>query len=107
MGDSKSVKIWGDKWIDSTCTGKIQAPVQILGENDKASALIDDMTQWWNYELIQEIFPEDEAKQIYNTIISPLGKTDQIVWAGTQKGIFTVCSAYHRGDSCSLFSFGF
>jgi hypothetical protein len=25
--DGKSVKIWGDKWIDSTFSGKIQAPV--------------------------------------------------------------------------------
>jgi hypothetical protein len=52
VGDGKSVKIWGDKWIGSTYTGKIQAPVRILGENDKVSALIEDTTQWWNYELI-------------------------------------------------------
>jgi hypothetical protein len=85
VGDGKSVKIWGDKWIGSTYTGKIQAPVRILGENDKVSALIDDTTQWWNYELIQAIFPENEAKGIYSTILSPLAKPDQIVWAGTKK----------------------
>ena len=59
------------------------------------SALIDDTTHWWNYELIREIFPEDEAKRIYSMAISPLGKTDQLVWASTKKGLFTVRSAYH------------
>jgi hypothetical protein len=44
VGDGKSVKIWGDKWIDSTFLGKIQVPVRILGENDKVSDLIDDTT---------------------------------------------------------------
>ena len=74
MGDSNSIKIWGDKWIDSTFSGMIQAPVRILGENDKVSTLIDDTKHWWNYELIREIFPEDEAKQIYIMVISPLAK---------------------------------
>jgi hypothetical protein len=106
VGDGKSVKIWGDKWIGSTYTGKIQAPVRILGENDKVSALIDDTTQWWNYELIQAIFPEEEAKRIYSTVLSPLGKPDQIVWAGTKNGIFTVRSAYHLAKELSLVEIG-
>ena len=95
VGDGKSIKIWGDKWVESTSTGKILAPVRLLGENAKVSALIDDTTHWWNYELIREIFPEEEAKRIYSMVLSPLGKADQVVWAGTKKGIFTVCSAYH------------
>ena len=66
------------------------------------SALIDDTTQWWNYELIQEIFLEDEARRIYSTTLSTLGKTAQIVWAGTKKGIFTVWSAYHLAKELSL-----
>jgi hypothetical protein len=32
VGDGKSVKIWGDKWICSTYIGKIQALVRILGK---------------------------------------------------------------------------
>jgi hypothetical protein len=102
VGDGKSIKIWGDKWIDSTSSGKIQVPIRILGENDKVSALIDDKTHWWNYELIREIFPEDEAKRIYNMVINPLGKTYQIVWAGTKTGLFTVRSAYHLAKELSL-----
>ena len=84
VGDGKSVHIWGDKWVDSTYSGKIQAPVRILGENEKVSALIDDTTHWWSYELIREIFPDDEAKRIYSMAISPLGKTGQLVWIGTK-----------------------
>jgi hypothetical protein len=85
VGNGNSIKIWGDKWIDSTSSGLIQAPVRVLGENAKVSALIDDTTHWWNYELIREIFPEEEAKRIYSMVLSPLGKSDQLVWAGTKK----------------------
>ena len=102
VGDSKSIKIWGDKWVESTSTGKIQAPVRLLGENAKVSALIDDTTHWWNYELIREIFPEEEAKRIYSMAISSLGKADQLVWAGTKKGIFTVRSAYHMAKELAV-----
>jgi hypothetical protein len=77
-----------------------------LGENDKVNAVIDDTTQWWNYELIQAIFPEDEAKRIYSTVLSPFGKPDQIVWACTKKGIFTVRSAYHLAKELSLAEIG-
>jgi hypothetical protein len=77
-------------------------PVRILGENDKVSYLIDDTTHWWNYELIREIFLKDEAKRICSMVINPLGKTNQIIWAGTKKGIFTVRSAYHLVKELSL-----
>jgi hypothetical protein len=102
VGNGNSIKIWGDKWIDSTSSGLIQAPVRVLGENAKVSALIDDTTHWWNYELIREIFPDEEAKRIYSMVLSPLGKSDQLVWAGTKKGIFTVRSAYHMAKELSL-----
>jgi hypothetical protein len=34
--------------------------------------------------------------------ISPLGKIDQLVWAGTKKGIFTVRIAYHLAKELSV-----
>ena len=85
VGDGNSIKIWGDKWIDSTSSGMIQSPVQLLGENAKVRELIDVSTKWWDYELIREVFPKDEAKCICNMVVSPLGQKDQIVWAGTEK----------------------
>ena len=65
-------------------------------------ALIDDSTKWWNYELIREIFPEDEARQICSMVLSPLGQKDKIVWVGTKKGIFTVRNAYHMVKESAL-----
>ena len=76
VGDGNSINIWGDKWIESAFSSMIQSPVRTLGVNAKVRSLIDDTTQWWNYELIREIFPEDEAKQICSMVISPLGKKD-------------------------------
>jgi hypothetical protein len=51
---------------------------------------------------MREIFLEDEAKRIYSMVISLLGKSDQIVWSGTKKEIFTVRSAYHMVKELSL-----
>jgi hypothetical protein len=39
--------------------GNIYCPERI--SYAKVRALIDDSTKWWNYELIKEVFPEDEA----------------------------------------------
>jgi hypothetical protein len=86
VGDGNSIKIWGDKWIDSTHSSMIQSPMRLLGENAKVKALIDDSTKWWNYDLIREVFLEDEAKWICNMVISSLGQKDQIVWVGMKKG---------------------
>jgi hypothetical protein len=72
------IKIWGDKWIDSTHLGMIQSPMRLLGENAKVRDLIDNSTRCWNYSLIREVFPEDEAKRICNMVVSPLGQRDQI-----------------------------
>ena len=80
----------------------IKSPVRILGENAKVRALINDSTKWWNYELIREVFPKDEAKRICSMVISPLCQKDQIVWAGTKKGIFTIRNAYHMAKKISL-----
>jgi hypothetical protein len=102
VGDGNSIKIWGDKWIDSTYSGMIQSPVRFLGENAKVRALIDDSTKWWNYELIREVFPEDEVRRICSMVLSPLGQKDKIVWAGTKKGIFTVHNAYHKAKELYL-----
>jgi hypothetical protein len=77
-----------------------------LGENVVVGALIDDSTKWWNYKLIQEVFPEDEARHICSMVLSPLGQKDKIVWAGTKKGIFTVHSAYHMAKELSLMDEG-
>jgi hypothetical protein len=102
VGDGNSIKIWGDKWIDSTFSGMIQSPVRVLGKDAKVSELIDDSTKWWNFELIREVFQEDEAKRICSMTLSPLGQKDKIVWAGTKKGTFTVRSAYHMAKESSL-----
>jgi ribonuclease HI len=102
VGDGNSIKIWGDKWIDSTYSRMIQSPVRVLGENAKVRDLIDDSTKWWNFQLIREVFQEDEANRICGMTLSPLGQKDKIVWAGTKKGIFTVRSAYHMAKESSM-----
>lgn len=102
VGDGNSIKIWGDKWFDSTSSGMIQAPMRILDENAKVRALINDSTHGWNFELVREIFPDDEARRICSMVVSSLRPKDQLVWAGTKKGIFMIRSAYHMAKEISM-----
>jgi hypothetical protein len=66
-----------------------------LPRDTKVSALLDVDTNWWNMELVRNIFNEEEAKEICGMVVCPRNRKDQLVWAGGKNGVFTVRSAYH------------
>jgi hypothetical protein len=44
VGDGRTVKIWNDRWVALPMTYSIQSPVQILDQEAKVCALIDEDT---------------------------------------------------------------
>ncbi|XP_059450896.1 uncharacterized protein LOC132181674 [Corylus avellana] len=60
---------------------------------------MDENTCWWNIPLIEEIFLKVEVKVICSMVICPGGQQDEMIWAGTKHGLFTVSSAYHLAKS--------
>jgi len=97
IGDGKSIKVWGDKWLPTPITYEVQSPIRILDKEDTVAELIDPETKWWNISLIKSIFSEEEAKVITNIPLSPALSSDRLLWRGTKNGEFTVRSAYHLG----------
>ena len=76
VGDGRSIKIWGDKWLPSPTTYAIQSPVHVLDYEAKVCELIDPDTLWWNISLIEQIFMEEEVEKICSLAICPRTQQD-------------------------------
>ena len=58
------------------------------------SALIDEKSRGWNFDLIKTSFLPHEANVILGIPLSPMALKDSQVCTKTPNGIFTVNSAY-------------
>jgi hypothetical protein len=72
VGDGRSIKVWGDRWVPVPSTCRIQSPCNNLPEHALVADLIDNDIKGWKTKLINETFNEDEAKVILNIPLSPL-----------------------------------
>jgi hypothetical protein len=102
VGNGRSIKIWGDKWLPSLMTFAIQSLVHILDSEAKVCELIGPDMQWWNIPLIKENFMEEVVEKICSMAICPRTQHDRAVWMGNKNDDFSVRSAYHLAkDLCS------
>jgi hypothetical protein len=97
VGNGCNIKVWGDRWLPTPQTYKVQSPPRINDSQSMVASLINRTSKNWNEELLKEVFIEEEAKVIANIPLSPLLPEDRLIWRGTVSGIFTVRSAYHLG----------
>jgi hypothetical protein len=59
------------------------------------SMLIDKDTGWWDHNVIDECFNEEEARAIKAIPLSCTNQEDRMIWSGTTNGLFSVKSGYH------------
>jgi hypothetical protein len=97
VGDGRSIKIWGEKWLPAPTTYCVQSIPRSLDENSKVSDLIDQESRRWKVEFIHTEFMEEEANTILGIPLNPLLLKDKLIWRGTLTGEFSVRSAYHLG----------
>jgi hypothetical protein len=97
VGNGQNIKIWGDRWLPTPLTGKVQSCPLILDSNSLVASLIDPLSKSWKLDFIQRVFKDEEALVIANIPLSPRLPQDHLIWRGTSNGVFTVRSAYHLG----------
>ncbi|KAL0355136.1 UNVERIFIED_CONTAM: hypothetical protein Sradi_3960500 [Sesamum radiatum] len=72
IGDGANVRIWHDRWIPREFSFMTLTTPIVLSPNAKVSELIDEGGQEWKSELINLIFPANEAEVILSI---PLGRS--------------------------------
>jgi hypothetical protein len=69
--------------------------VSHLDENAIVDSLINQNSMCWNVPLLQEIFLPRDIELIIKIPLSHQRPRDTLIWIGTNKGLFTMKSAYH------------
>jgi len=94
VGDSKSIKVRGDKWLPSLHSSCIVSLLSSLSSDSNVSALIDEESYTWNLDLIKSEFLAHEAEIIFGIPLSIHNTPDKQVWFPSNQGVFTTRSAY-------------
>jgi hypothetical protein len=109
VGNGSLIKIWEDPWIPRPRAHPASSLVTILDNHSTISELLDVNTNWWNTNLVQEIFNQEEPRLICSLSACPRNGSDLLAWEHTKNGAFTIKSAYHlavergeEGEASSL-----
>ncbi|KAL0016440.1 hypothetical protein SO802_003509 [Lithocarpus litseifolius] len=94
VGDGRSIKIWDDRWLPLTKSGRVVSPRPSPEANEKVEGLIVRDRAEWNVEKVRSFFLPHEAEAVLSIPISPMNPRDSQVWAKTANGLFSVKSAY-------------
>jgi hypothetical protein len=95
VGDGSMIRIWEDPWLPEPRPYPPRLPINILDNQAKVSKLLDLDTNWWNTELVKEIFNEEEARMICNMRVSSRSGKDSLAWKYTKNGLYSMRSGYH------------
>ncbi|KAL0413862.1 UNVERIFIED_CONTAM: hypothetical protein Sradi_1587900 [Sesamum radiatum] len=104
-GDSRSIKIWHDRWVPREYTFKVISPPNILDKHATISQLISDSGREWKEDLVREIFHPNQA----NTNLSmPIGRgtMDTLIYHKSKKGKFSIRAVYNMACDVSRIDFG-
>ena len=103
VGDGSSINIWSDPWLPRLWS---RLPITPRGQTvlTKVEELINPITEWWDEELIRDVFWPEDVEVILSTPVH-ISLEDTLAWHFDNKGIFSVRSAYrvqrdHERRSC-------
>ena len=94
VGNGHSLNILKDKWLNQPSTFKLTSCPISVPFDAQVSLLIDPYTRAWKVDTITQLFFPSDAYAIWSIPLRFWLPCDQMVWAYTPKGDFTVRSAY-------------
>ena len=95
IGHGQSARIRIDRWIPTPNSFKVVSPQPQNFESELVENLLDREIGGWDINLVKNSFLPYEMEAILSIPISHSLPDDALVWAWTQRGNFTVRSAYH------------
>lgn len=94
VGSGRSINIWGDPWIPEFGSTKVStATVQGL-EGAKVDSLLRMNSKEWDFDLVRDIFNENDARRILKIPLPYSNQEDKWMWIEDSKGEYTVKSGY-------------
>ena len=94
VGDGKSIKIWGDPWLQDTVSARISSPQVFGGENMLVEKLISECGTSWNVEKINELLDVPDVMKVLDIPLSVRKHVDCWMWTADRKGKYTVRFGY-------------
>lgn len=95
IGDGSKIRIWKQPWLregESLCLqSEPPSHVSILYVKD----IVHPGVKAWNQELINSIFPPEDAHAILKVPLLNDIDEDQVIWKLNRNGLYSVRSAYH------------
>uniref|UniRef100_A0A2N9FZ97 Reverse transcriptase zinc-binding domain-containing protein n=1 Tax=Fagus sylvatica TaxID=28930 RepID=A0A2N9FZ97_FAGSY len=95
IGDGTRVKIWQDRWIRGTTSGRVITAPSHLPPDANVVTLIDHDSHCWKDNLVDFLFTPSEVALIKSIPLPSLMSNDLLIWSRTTKGQQTAKSAYH------------
>jgi hypothetical protein len=95
IGNGKKAKVWKDKWVPKSFSGKVFSAPRILDPNATMCELFDVSGSGWNQWLLDQLFSVEERRNIKSIPISLSNQEDRLIWRGTSEGVLFVKSVYH------------
>ena len=100
IGNGSSTSIWRDPWVCDDKGHFIES--EEIEDLQLVSDLINGDTKEWNMNIIDLHFNERDKRCILAIPLSFRGGQDELMWAHSKEGNYTVKSAYMIGKGCNL-----
>jgi hypothetical protein len=95
IGNGEHVHIWRDNWIPTQNGFKIWSKQKEDCQHKLVKDLIDPNTHNWNHFTIDHLFLPFEAREIYKIPLVDTTNRDELAWANSKDGVYSVKSGYH------------
>ncbi|KAL9840753.1 putative RNA-directed DNA polymerase [Arabidopsis thaliana] len=95
VGSGASISVWNDPWILAQFPRPAKYGGSIVDPSLKVKSLIDSRSNFWNIDLLKELFDPEDVPLISALPIGNPNMEDTLGWHFTKAGNYTVKSGYH------------